>query len=72
MGWRFWKTINILPGVRLNISKRGISVSVGRRGISVTFGKHGIRFTVGIPGTGISYTDNIAPPFLNQRDKEEK
>lgn len=63
MGWRFWKTIKILPGVRLNISKRGISV---------TFGKNGIRFSVGIPGTGISYTDKFAPPFLNQHDKEEK
>jgi hypothetical protein len=56
MGWRFRKSIKILPGVRWNLGKKGSSVSVGRRGMSVNFSKRGTRTTVGIPGTGLSYT----------------
>lgn len=56
MGFRFHRRIKILPGVTLNVGKRGISTSVGVRGAHVTFGKNGTRTTVGIPGTGISYT----------------
>lgn len=29
MGWRFRKSFNPLPGIRLNFSPRGISTSVG-------------------------------------------
>lgn len=56
MGWRFRKSIKILPGVRLNISRSGISTSVGIRGAHVTVGHGKVRETVGLPGTGISYT----------------
>lgn len=31
MGFRFSKRITLLPGVRLNISKSGISTSIGPR-----------------------------------------
>ncbi|WP_432352929.1 DUF4236 domain-containing protein [Sporosarcina sp. A2] len=59
MGFRFQKRIKIAPGVHLNISKGGISTSVGKRGASVTIGKRGIRANVGIPGTGISYSEQL-------------
>ncbi len=55
MGLRFRRSLRILPGVRLNLGKRGASVSVGARGALLTFGKRGTRATVGIPGTGLSY-----------------
>lgn len=58
MGWRFRRTIKILPGVHLNVSRSGISTSFGPRGVHVTIGPRGIRRTVGIPGTGVSYTEN--------------
>ena len=57
MGFRFRRTIRILPGVRLNIGKTGVSTSVGVRGAHVTIGHGKVRKTVGIPGTGLSYTD---------------
>lgn len=60
MGFRFRRSIRIMPGVRLNLGKRGTSVSVGVRGAHVTVGPRGIRKTVGIPGTGISYTTNAS------------
>jgi uncharacterized protein DUF4236 len=56
MGFRFRRSIKILPGIRLNFGKRGISTSIGVRGAHVTFGKTGTRATVGLPGSGISYT----------------
>src|ERR1039457_2456723 len=56
MGFRFRRSIKILPGVRLNFGKRGISTSIGIRGAHVTVGKTGTRTTVGLPGSGLSYT----------------
>ena len=56
MGFRFRRTVRLLPGLRLNVSKSGVSASVGTRGAWLTFGRNGTRATVGLPGTGISYT----------------
>jgi hypothetical protein len=56
MGFRFRRSIKILPGIRLNLSRSGVSTSVGVRGAHVTIGHGQVRETVGIPGTGLSYT----------------
>jgi ATP-dependent Zn protease len=57
MGLRFRKSIKIAPGVRINLTKKGISsLSVGKRGATVNVGKKGTRGTVGIPGSGLSYS----------------
>lgn len=58
MGFRFRKSVKILPGVRVNISKSGLSTSVGTKGAMVNVSKRGTRTTVGAPGTGISYTES--------------
>ncbi|SFV27317.1 DUF4236 domain-containing protein [Hyphomicrobium facile] len=56
MGYfRFRKTISILPGVRINLSKTGVSGSLGGHGATVNVGKKGQQVTLGIPGTGLSY-----------------
>ena len=60
MGFRFRRSFSVLPGIRLNLSKRGVSTSVGVRGAHVTFGSSGTRQTVGIPGTGVSYTQQTS------------
>jgi hypothetical protein len=54
--FRFYRRVNIFPGLSVNLSKSGPSLSVGVRGAHVTLGRKGIRKTVGIPGTGIYYT----------------
>jgi len=54
-GFRFRKTITILPGVKINLSKSGVSTSVGGRGASVNIGHGKKMVNVGIPGTGLSY-----------------
>ena len=58
MGLNFRKSLKIVPGVKLNIGKKGISsVSLGAKGASVNIGRKGVRSTLSIPKTGISYTN---------------
>ena len=56
MGLRFRKIFSIIPGVRLNVSKSGVSTSLGGHGATVNVGTSGKKtVTLGIPGTGLSY-----------------
>ena len=55
MGFRFRRSIRIGKGLRLNLSKSGVSLSAGGRGASFNIGPRGTSSTVGIPGTGLSY-----------------
>lgn len=57
MGLNFRKSITILPGVRLNLSKSGVSASFGRKGMRQSISTSGrATTTLGIPGTGVYYT----------------
>jgi hypothetical protein len=60
LSWRFRRTVAILPGVRLNLSRSGISTTLGPNGASINLGRRGTRTTVGIPGTGISHSGLIS------------
>ena len=60
MGFRFRKSIKLFPGVRLNLSKSGVSTSIGRPGATINIGQRGTRATVGIPGTGLSYSEKVS------------
>lgn len=56
MGYfRFRKTISVLPGVKVNLSKTGLSTSVGGKGATLNIGHGKKNVTLGIPGTGLSY-----------------
>ena len=59
MAIRFRKTKKILPGVKLNLSKSGVSVTTGVKGASINIGKNGVYRNLGIPGTGISKRDKL-------------
>ena len=54
-GLRFQKRISVLPGVKINLSKSGVSTSVGGKGASVNLGLNKRMINLGIPGTGLSY-----------------
>jgi Protein of unknown function (DUF4236) len=41
MPLRLWRRFRIFPGVRVNLSKGGLSLSVGRRGARYTTGRTG-------------------------------
>ncbi len=59
MSFRFRRSVRLVPGVRLNFSKSGVSASFGIRGASVTVGKAGTHLNLGIPGTGLSYRTRL-------------
>ncbi len=62
MGLRFRRSISIVPGVKLNFGKTGMSVSAGMPGFHKTFHTSGkVTTSVGIPGTGIYYVDTQNP-----------
>ena len=77
---RFQKSIRICKGVRLNVSKSGVSATVGVKGISLNLGKKGVFLNTSLPGTGLSdrrklfggkkQTKKAQPEPLNPRDYE--
>jgi tetratricopeptide (TPR) repeat protein len=60
MGFRYSKSIKIVPGVRLNLSKSGLSTSIGRRGATVNIGHGRVKSTIAIPRTGLSYSTSTS------------
>ena len=61
MGLRFRKAIRLAPGLKLNITKHGLSsLSVGGKGLTYNIGKKGARTTGGLPGSGLSYSEYSA------------
>jgi hypothetical protein len=62
MPWRFQKRISILPSVRINLGKRGVSTSVGPKGADINIGRHGVTTNAGLPGTGLSHRQTLGHP----------
>ncbi len=62
MGIRYRKSIKICKGVRMNISKSGVSYTFGGRGASVNVGRNGTYLNTGIPGTGIYSRERLDTP----------
>ena len=61
MGWRFRKSVKILPGVRLNFGKKGLtSATIGSKYAKTNISKRGTYNTYSLPGTGISYRTEIS------------
>lgn len=60
MGLRFRRIFRIAPGVKINLSKTGTSLSLGKSGATVNFGRKRARATVGLPGSGVSYSEDVA------------
>lgn len=68
MGLRLRKRIKIVPGISLNLSKSGVSASIGRPGATLNVGgPKGSRLTVGIPGSGISYSEQLSTATKQER-----
>jgi len=59
MGWRFRHSFKVIPGVRLNLSKSGLSCSIGGAPLTMNIGPRGVYGTASIPGTGISYREKF-------------
>jgi hypothetical protein len=59
MAVRFRRRKKLLPGVTLNIGKRGGSLSFGPRGAKVNVGRRGVMGTLTLLGTGLSYAKRL-------------
>ncbi len=60
MGFRYRKSINLGGGFRINLSKKGVGYSWGIPGYRLTKSANGrLRQTMSIPGTGLSYVDEL-------------
>ncbi len=56
MGFRFRKSFKVAPGIKLNISHKGVGISAGTKGARVSVNSSGrVTKSVSLPGTGISY-----------------
>lgn len=55
MSWRFRQSFKVIPGLRLNLSRSGLSASIGGAPFTINVGPHGVMGTASIPGTGVSY-----------------
>lgn len=56
MGFRFRQRIKILPGVYINLGKKGINSTSVRTGwFTSNINKDGVKNTIGAHGTGLSY-----------------
>jgi hypothetical protein len=55
---RYQRRIRIVPGLHLNLSRRGVGFSAGRRGIHVGIDSRKRPYwSAGIPGTGLSWRE---------------
>jgi hypothetical protein len=62
VGWRFRKSFRLAPGVRLNVSGRGVSATIGSGWASVSLSDRGAIANVHLPGTGLSYRERLTAP----------
>jgi uncharacterized protein DUF4236 len=69
VSWRFRKSFKLLPGVRLNVSRSGISTTIGASPFSVNIGSRGVFSNVSIPGSGISSRQRILGPSAPGQDR---
>lgn len=66
MGWRFRRSFSVVPGLRLNLSKSGLSASIGGAPFTLNVGPRGVMGTASIPGTGVSYRHHFARPSSHE------
>lgn len=69
---RFRKSINICKGVKVNLSKSGVSCTVGVKGLSLNFGRNGTYLNTGIPGTGLYDRRKISGGMARSRERERR
>jgi len=61
MGFTARKSFKVIPGVRMTVSKSGISTSAGVKGARVTRTSSGrVTRTVGVPGSGVAHTKTVS------------
>lgn len=67
MAWSYRRSIKIIPGVHLNLSKKGISTSIGVKGAGLTFGPSGAYVNTSIPPLGLYSRYKLSGPAQNKQ-----
>ena len=70
MSWRFRQSFKIIPGLKLNLSKTGLSASVGGAPFTVNIGPRGVYGTASIPGTGMQLRQRLTGDLLTKPDRD--
>jgi hypothetical protein len=60
MSWRFRRSFKVIPGVRINLSKTGLSASIGGGPFTLNVGPRGVHGTASLPGSGISVRHRLS------------
>lgn len=61
MGFRFRKSIQLMPGLKMNISHKGVGYSAGVKGARISRSPSGrVTRTLSVPGTGISHVSTLS------------
>ena len=59
MGFRFRRSMKILPGIRLTVGKSSVGISAGVPGARVSLNSRGrVTTSAGIPGSGLYWTES--------------
>lgn len=61
MALRIRKSFKVAPGLRINVSKSGISTSIGGKGVTANLSKRGTKVTTSLVGTGLSASKTYRP-----------
>lgn len=69
MSWRFRKSFKVLPGVKLNLTARGLSATIGAAPFSVNVGPRGVYRNISIPGTGVWDRQRVDSPSQSVSDE---
>ena len=76
MGFRYRKRWNLLPGLAINLSKKGLSsLSFGRPGATVNVPiarESPSQATVGLPGTGLSWRESHSDKPRPKRERQQQ
>ncbi len=60
MRWRFRESFTVIPGLRLNLSKSGLSASIGASPFTLNVSPRGLTGATSIPGTGMSHRQTLS------------
>ena len=66
---RFHRQFTLFPGVKVNVSKTGMSITLGGKGFHLNLSKRGVMQTTNLPGKGLSHRSYL---FKNDEEEEEK
>jgi hypothetical protein len=59
MGWRFRKSFTVIPGLKLNLSKSGLSASIGGAPFTLNVGPRGAMGGAGVPDAVVASSCRI-------------